>query len=236
MPKNADWLPSRRDEILGMAMKWNNVLVVKGTAWSVPEPKSTELNTLTVTAQAAYNEAMTKDRTTVLTAKVNTAFKNLTNAMRDIKKRYFFMPPLTTTDMASLNLAVPDTNPTPVADPSGQVSATVQLVGSHLLRLIVEHVEGTPIDPKADYGSRIYWGIMPHGGGTLEQAAGKKHYLQNPPVSGEELPNSLFTKRKKEMFDFPSEDSGKKVYFCIRYENSKGKAGPWGPIINAIIP
>ena len=96
MAKSNDWLPSRRDEILGMAMKWNNVLVIKGTAWSVPEPKSTGLNTLTLAAQAAYNEAMTKDRTTVLTAKVNMAFKNLINAMRDIKKRYFFMLPLKT--------------------------------------------------------------------------------------------------------------------------------------------
>jgi hypothetical protein len=109
-------------------------------------------------------------------------------------------------------------------------------VGSHLLRLITEHVEGTPTDSKADYGCRIYWGIMPHGGGTVEQAASQRHYLQRPPVSGDELPQSLFTKRKKEMFDFPAEDSGKTVYFCIRYENSKGKTGPWGPLFSAVIP
>jgi hypothetical protein len=77
---------------------------------------------------------------------------------------------------------------------------------------------------------------MPQGGGTLEQAARQRHYLRQPPVSGDELPHSLFTKRRKELFDFPMEDSGKTVYFCIRYENSKGKAGPWGPIISAIIP
>ena len=232
MAKSNDWLPSRRDEILGMAMKWNNILVVKGAAWNVPETKSAELNALTLSAQAAFNEAMTKDRTTVLTAKVIAAFKNLINAMRDIKKRYFYMPPLTEMDMASLALNVPDLIPTPVADPAGQVSATVQLVGSHLLRLITEHVEGTPIDPKADYGCRIYWGVMPHGGGTLEQAASKSRYLQKPPVSGDELPNSLFTRRKREQFDFPAETSGITVYFCIRYENSKGKSGPWGAYVS----
>ena len=231
-----DWLPNRRDEILGMAMKWNNVLVVKGAAWNVPEAKCTELNTLTLTAQAAFNEAMTKDRTTVLTAKVNAAFKALSDAMRDIKKRYYYIPPLTEIDMASLDLTPPDTIPTPVSDPAGQVTAAVMLLGSHLLKLIIEHVEGTPLDPKADYGSRIYWGIMPHGGGTLEQAAGIHHYLQKPPVSGNELPNSLFTRRKREQFDFPAETSGMTVYFCIRYENSKGKSGPWGPIFQTIIP
>jgi hypothetical protein len=26
------------------------------------------------------------------------------------------------------------------------------------------------------------------------------------------------------------------VYFCIRMENSKGEAGPWGPIFWTVIP
>ncbi|MCL2101541.1 MAG: hypothetical protein FWH22_07500 [Fibromonadales bacterium] len=89
---STDWLPTTREAVLQMAMKWNNQLAMKGTAWSVPEPKVTELNTLTLSAQAAYNEANTKDRTKVLTAKMNAAFKALTDAMRDIKKRYFYIP------------------------------------------------------------------------------------------------------------------------------------------------
>jgi hypothetical protein len=179
---------------------------------------------------------MDTDRTKGDTTACNNAFKGLTACMRDLKKRYFFVPPLTDKDLTDLGLNLPDTNPTPVSDPAGQVSATVQLVGSHLLRLITEHIEGTPIDPKADYGCRIYWGIMPQGGGSLEQAAGTEHYLQSVPISGNELPHSLFTKRRRELFDFPAEDSAKTVYFCIRYENSKGKAGPWGPIVQAVIP
>jgi len=236
MTSKKDWLPNRRDEILGMAMKWNNVLAMKGKTWKVDEDKITELNTLTLNAEAAYNEAMTKDRTTVLTAKVNMAFEKLTDAMRYLKKRWFLIPPATEMDMASLGLSVPNNIPTPIADPSGQATAVIQLLGSHLLRLVIGHVEGTPVDPRANYGCRIYWGVMPPGGGTLEQAASIRHYLQRPPVSGEELPYSLFTKRRRELFDFPAEDSGKTVYFCIRYENSKGKPGPWGPLFQAIIP
>jgi hypothetical protein len=26
------------------------------------------------------------------------------------------------------------------------------------------------------------------------------------------------------------------VYFCLRYENSKGEAGPFGPVLSAVIP
>ena len=31
-------------------------------------------------------------------------------------------------------------------------------------------------------------------------------------------------------------EMGKAAYFSIRYENSKGKAGPWGPLASALIP
>jgi hypothetical protein len=52
----------------------------------------------------------------------------------------------------------------------------------------------------------------------------------------EDLPHSRFTHRKKELFDFDAEDSGKTAYFCIQYENSKAKKGPWSPVFSAVIP
>ncbi|MDR1250218.1 MAG: hypothetical protein LBK63_13070, partial [Treponema sp.] len=65
-----------------------------------------------------------------------------------------------------------------------------------------------------------------------------KFRLATPPVSGNDLPHSLFTHRKKFRFDFDG-DSGKTVYFCLRYENEKGGKdgeGPFGPILSAIVP
>jgi hypothetical protein len=46
------------------------------------------------------------------------------------------------------------------------------------------------------------------------------------PASGDGLPHSKFTRRKRELFDFAQEDSGTRAYFCIRYENAKGDPGP----------
>jgi hypothetical protein len=46
----------------------------------------------------------------------------------------------------------------------------------------------------------------------------------------------VFTRKPKHEFDFPEEDRGKSVYFCLRYENSKGDPGPWGPLLHAVIP
>jgi hypothetical protein len=35
--------------------------------------------------------------------------------------------------------------------------------------------------------------------------------------------------------EFGFGDSGKTAYFCIQIEND-GKKGPWGPMVNALIP
>jgi hypothetical protein len=59
--------------------------------------------------------------------------------------------------------------------------------------------------------------------------------LAAEPKIGGDLPYSVFTRRKKERFDFDGE-SGNMVYFCLRYENSKDQAGPFGPMLKAVIP
>jgi hypothetical protein len=46
-------------------------------------------------------------------------------------------------------------------------------------------------------------------------------------------------RRKRFRFDFEG-DSGRTVWFCLRYENAKGGKekgeGPFGPLFSAIIP
>jgi hypothetical protein len=57
------------------------------------------------------------------------------------------------------------------------------------------------------------------------------------PTTGDELPHSVWTRRRVERFSFPG-DAGKTVYFCIRYENSKGGEegeGDWGPMFTATV-
>jgi hypothetical protein len=87
-------------------------------------------------------------------------------------------------------------------------------------------------DPRSDYGVRIFWGIL---GPAAEH---DKFRLAAPPVTGADLPHSTFTHRRRYRFNFDG-DSGKTVYFCLRYENEKGGEqgeGPFGPIFSAVIP
>ena len=233
---STDWLPGKRVEQLAMAKNWISILNKNAVKWSVPNSVETELEGLMEEAQDELADAMSAGRTAVTTAKCKAAFDKLTAKMRDIKDRYYKKPPLADPDYISLGLKPKDTIKTPVPPPTGQAEANITYPGPHLLMLHIKPLAGTTVDPRADYGYRIYYGLLPPGGATTEQATGPKRYLTKASPVGQDLPHSKFTKRQKELFDFPSDDSGKTVYFCIRYENSKGQAGPWGPVCQAIIP
>ena len=219
--KRADWMPSKKDEQLAMGKNWFQILSEKREAWSVPEEMTTKLHQATNTAEAE-NKIPAGERNAVSNARLKTAFGELTAVLRDIKRRYFFIPPLTEADMAALGLRIKDTTPTPVADPTGQAEAVISYPGRTQLQLRINHVEGTPLDTKANYGCRVYYGVY---------AA-----AETPPATGKELRDSKFTRQKKMLFTFEPEDTGKTAYFAIRYENSKGKTGPWGPMFSALIP
>jgi hypothetical protein len=135
-----------------------------------------------------------------------------------------------------LGLKPKDETKTPVPAPAGQASGEISYPGPHLHLVHLKPLAGTANDPRAEYGYRIYYGVLPPGGASAEEAARTHRYLMRPAVSGEDLPTSQFTRRSRELFDFPAEDSGKTAYFCVRYENAKGQKGPWGPLFSAVIP
>jgi len=236
MAHNSDWLPSRRESQLAMAKGWKLVLENKGSAWEVKDEEISELSKLTDEAEKILVKAMSMERTIIVTAQCREAFETLAAFMRNLKMRRFFSPPLTSADFVSLELRPKNNVKSPILPPEGQAEADISYPGVHLLLLRIRPVSGTVIDPRIVHGFRIFYGILPPGGATVEQATGTFRYLMKQPQSGDELPHSKFTRRRKELFDFNANDSGKTVFFCIQYENSKGQSGSWGPLFQATIP
>jgi hypothetical protein len=221
MATKSDWFPASRDEQLAMAKAWGSVLPAKKTAWNIPTAAITELTGLTTTADAALAAAKNEaTRTPVATTQCKTAFEALAAKMRDVKKRYFFTPPLTEADLVSLGLKVRDSIHTPSGVPAAQVTGETYLVGRHELGVRIAYITGDPND-KANKGYRIWYSVLAPG-----EAA---------PTNPDDLRKSFFTKRKKDVIGFEFGDSGKTVYFAIQVEN-EGKKGPWGPLISALIP
>jgi hypothetical protein len=230
MAYNADWLPGRRDDQLAMAKTWAAVLTAKGADWGVPSADLPELNAFIAAADAALLQAKSSDRSPVVTAQCREAFENLTEKMRYIKARYFLTPPLTEADYAALLLKKPDTIRTEIPAPSSQPTADLTFPGIHLVELRhIRPVAGPESDERSEYGVRIYWGL------AGEPTENEKFRVTGVPKSGKDLPHSLFTRRKRERFDFDGE-SGTRVYFCLKYETPSGKEGSFGPILTAVIP
>ena len=152
----------------------------------------------------------------------NAAKKTLGKACREYVQGFLARNPLVTDlDRERLGITIYDTIPTSIADPTGQADAKITYPGRTQLMLHIQHVDGT-FDRKTNYGCRVYFSTYAHG--------------ETPPASGKDLRESKFTRQKKMLFTFQPADSGKTAYFVIRYENSKGSTGPWGPMFSAIIP
>lgn len=221
MSKTSDWFPGTRAEQLAMAREWGAVLAVRGEAWNISDAQRAELADLTEDAGNALAVAQNEStRTPVTTARCKAAFAALGAFMRDLKKRFFYAPPLTDADFVSLGLRPRDTTPTPLGSPTAQVTVETYLVGRHELGVRLVYVTGDPND-KANRGYRIWYTV----------AAPGEAPLTNP----EDLRKSFFTKQRKDIIEFDFGDSGKTAYFAVQVEND-GKKGPWGPLVSALIP
>lgn len=232
-----DWCPHSRDAQVHLAETWLSVFQTKAEGWNIPSARVTDLTAALSAAKEILAVVKSGERTAVSVVRCNEAFKELEAEARFIKKHYLLVPPLTLADFPALLLPLPDEVHSPIGKPAGQPALTVTYPGGpHLLKVHLTFLAGTqPLDTRGDYGYALYRGIMPQGGATLEQAASVKHYLMKPPLDGEELLHYRFTRRKTELVSFAAEESGMTAYFCARYENGKGEAGGWGPVVSAII-
>ena len=233
---STDWLPGKRGLQLAMAKTWVSVLEEMDEKWKIPAIEKTALRECLEYAEVLIARAMAQDRNPIITSRCNEAFKKFIREMRRIKNHYFLDPPLIESDFVSLGLRPRDTIKTPIPTPTGQAIAEVSYPGVGLLTLHLKPVEGTIHNKRAEHGYRIYFGIMPAGGASVEDAAGLDHYLMKPAVTGDQLPHSKFSRRSKVLLEFSAKDSGKTVFFSIRFENAKGDQGPWGPVFSAVIP
>jgi len=221
MALKKDWMPGSRSKQVEMGSSWVQITQTHKTEWNILQESIEKLTTAVQAAEEA-NAKPPMMRTAVDAANGKRIFKELQDALRDFKKRYFYIPPLNEGNFVQLGLRLKDTEPTPVLDPVGLAKANITFPSSMQLMLHIQPVEGTQDDARAYYGVRIYYDLWDAN--------------ETPPANGKSLRMSRFTRRKKERFIFQPEDTGKIAYFSIRYENSKGKAGPWGPMFWAIVP
>jgi hypothetical protein len=218
-----------------MCQEWISIMsdAETRTAWGIPAAQFQELGVVFAAAQALLQKAQSNERTPVITEQCREAFDAMIEKERFFKNHYFLVPPLTLPDLIRLGLHLPNP-PSPIPTPEAQVEADITFPGIHLVELVNIRPVGTVglPDPRSDYGVRIYYCLS----GTPSDTFPFR--INEAPKKGANLPYSIFTRRKRERFDFEGE-SGNRVWFCLRYENAKGGKegeGPFGPVLSAVIP
>jgi hypothetical protein len=238
MAHRDDWIPSVESEFNAFFKKYCQEVYKNTTGQSpvwphIPSAAITELTG----AYAAWYTAWIKLNGPHTSADVlakDEAEKAGKTTLREFN-REFILNSRFVTDAQRKETGCPvhDTTPTPVPRPKDQPEADITYPGKHLIELDhIRSVTGGTDDPRADWGVRIHYGILDPAN------PGGRHRIASPPATGEDLPHSVFTHKKKHRFDFDG-DSGKTVYFSLKYENEKGGEegeGPFGPIFSAIIP
>ncbi|MDR0599451.1 MAG: hypothetical protein LBG84_05140 [Treponema sp.] len=230
MAKSSDWFPHSREKILEMARSWLSALPAKAGAWNIPAQVAQDLAAKKTAAEELFNLDTSAERTKTITARCKAAFDDLEAFMRDCKRRYFLTPPLVDADLVSLELKPRDLSPTPETEPSAQPEADLVFPGVHLIELKnIRPAGGARPGDGSDCGTRVYFGL------SGPPSSEYKFRLTEPPASGRDLPYSEWASAKKLLLDLDGE-SGNTIWLCLRYETKRGKPGPFGPILKAIIP
>ncbi|MDR3267636.1 MAG: hypothetical protein LBT83_01030, partial [Tannerella sp.] len=123
-------------------------------------------------------------------------------------------------DRLSLGLHIPDSTSTPLTPPESWPEAIIKLPGERRISVGFR-----------DYGSLL------RGKPDHVQGCEIRYVISDTkPASIDEMLASVFSTRSPYIFTFDENQRGKTVYFCLRWENTRGQKGPWSAIYSAIIP
>ena len=127
---------------------------------------------------------------------------------------------VTDDDRVNLGLNVPGTKHTPAPKPETWPLVTLRITGPRIVRLEWhDSTTASKAKPPGVHGCEIRYAI-----------------LDSPPTSNDDLIRSEFSTRWYHVFNFDESKRGKTIYFCLRWENTRGEKGPWSDIINTVIP
>ena len=213
-------MPHTQAGQLVMARRWMELLPGKKEAWRIPEGMVEKLAELTDDADYARARANSPEGTKGGAARARAAFHELAAHMRDIRRRVFFIPPLTEADFADLGLQPPDNVRTPHIDVPEMVDFLIHL--SNIRELVVDfwvQGEAGKAKPHGYDGAVIIWGIR-----------------DAPPEKPQDLPNHTMASRTPHTLKFNEADRGKTAWISAAWQNERGIEGAYSEYKSAIIP
>jgi hypothetical protein len=168
---------------------------------------------------AAYNEYLPPaTRTPLITFVKNNARKEYEKPLRLLVKNLESNLRVSDDDLRSMGIAIPAPKQ-PIPPPTRFPVATSDSSTPRIVKIYFRDSEGlSKAKPHGVHGAEIKWAI-----------------LETPPVNIKDLTASGFDTRSPFSLEFEEDQRGKTLWFCVRWENTKGEKGPWGEIGSAII-
>jgi hypothetical protein len=219
---NSDFIPSRDADFSLWTDNFFTYLTGNRERFNIPAEPVNALQLLESDWINKYAIAETPATRTKTTIREKTEARDaLVKHLRPFIKEYLtFNHAVTDADRDNMGLPIYKTTRTPVVIPT---TIPEFWADTSVIRRLTVHFRDngsrSGAKPAGVHGVEIRWCI-----------------LGVPPASIDELIHSAFDTRSPFALDFEESDRGKSVYFCLRWENSKGEKGPWSEIVMSIIP
>ena len=218
----SDFIPSAD----GAFNEWQNVCFTyiqsHKAAWYIPELSVSRVAELKADFEAksaiAENPAT---RTPVAVQAKNDARKIYESELRTlIRSHVTYNQIVTDADRTAMRLPIHSTSHTPAPDPQTVPEAEIELPSPGVV-VIHFHDRGATrkAKPPGVHGVEIAWAV-----------------LDVVPVDWNKLTSSAFDTRTPYKFAFAGTERGKKLYFALRWENTRGVKGDWSEIYETVIP
>jgi hypothetical protein len=217
-----DYIP-RRDSLFN---QWQDNLLSyidpRRSEWNIPDGLWAELTQLQSVWRTTYARAENPEtRTSAAVLGKTEARDAYQAAIRMILKAYItYNPFVSVADRANMQLPVHDTKPTPAPVPTTYPDFDLN---SSIIRLLTvrfrDHGANTNAKPAGVHGAEIRYG-----------------FSDTPHPSPDTLLHSSFATSSPHSIEFSEAERGRRVYICLRWENTRGEKGPWSEVVMGIVP
>jgi hypothetical protein len=203
---------------------WAQALLTYATAnyvrWDAPDPLP-YLKRALHALEAKNTVALNPNAGKVDIVEKNEAWKAAEKAFRTYIQGFVARNPnVTRADREAMGLPVRDETPTVHPRPTAVPDVAVETTAYHYQhRVRATNAEnGRTAKPEGVHGVRFAW-----------QTGGER------PATGAAMTAGKFSRRTELTVIHSDADRGKPAYYAACYENARGEAGPWSPVVEAYI-
>jgi hypothetical protein len=195
--------------------------MASSTQWGIPQSILTEVTTRQSRWTSAFSAAENPaTRTKAAVKKKQDARDDYEQTLRELIRAYLtYNPAITDADRENLGLPVHDTKPTPAPPITVRPEVEVEFAEVQQHTLIVRNPVSKSAGKPAHAAGFEIWRKV---GGEAPAADADWQLVTQAPHS----PHTL---------SYNQSESGLRVYYRVRWVNTRGVPGPWSETVNAII-